>query len=166
MANKLTLLDSEKITYDNVFDLKELYKHLYEWLVWRKYDVAEKKYKEKVKPTGKDMEIQWEANRDIDEYSSFRIELKAILVAVNDVDVQKDGAKVKMQKGEITMQISEHLITDRLDFWASKPMFSFLRNFYEKYLYKSAMDRMKGELWRQGWDFYNEAKAFLNLYRF
>lgn len=166
MANKITLLDSEKISYDSVFDLKELYKHLYEWLTWRKYDVSEKKYKEKIKPTGKDMEIQWEANRDIDEYSSFRIEMKAQLIGVNDVEVAKDGSKVKMQKGEINIQVSAHLFTNRQELWESKAMLSFLQKFYEKFLYKGAIDRMKAELWKQGWDFYNEAKAFLNLYRF
>jgi len=166
MANKITLLDSEKITYENVFDLKELYKHLYEWLTWRKYDVSEKKYKLKVKPTGNDMEIKWEATKFIDEYSMFLIEMKALLVGVTDVEVQKDGAKIKMQKGEITIDVSAHLITDRQDVWASRPHFIFLQRFYEKYLYKGAIDRMKGELWKVGWDFYNEAKAFLNLYRF
>lgn len=167
MANKITLLDTEKITYEGVFDLKELYKHLYEWLAWRKYDISEKKYKEKVKSTGKDMEIMWEANKDIDEYSQFKIEMKAVLIAVNDVEVQKEsGAKVKMQKGEISIAVSAHLITDRLEVWQGKPAFSFLQRFYEKYLYKGSIDRMKGELWKVGWDFYNEAKAFLNLYKF
>lgn len=166
MANKITLLDNEKIVYEGVFDLKELYKHLYEWLTWRKYDVSEKKYKEKVKPTGKDMEIVWEATKEIDEYSLFMLAMRATLVAVSDVEVQKEHAKVKMQKGEITIEVSAHLITDRQEMWTSKPYLAFLQKFYEKYLYKGAMDRMKAELWKLGWDFYNEAKAFLNLYRF
>ncbi|MFH0868807.1 MAG: hypothetical protein V1839_01120 [archaeon] len=125
-----------------------------------------KKYKEKVKPTGKDMEIQWEANKDIDEYASFRIEMKAQLLGINEVEVQKDGAKVKMQKGEISISVSAHLITNRLEAWEAKPGLSFLQKFYEKFLYKSSIERMKAELWKTGWDFYNEAKAFLNLYRF
>jgi len=166
MANKITLLDSEKITYDGVFDLKELYKHLYEWLTWRKYDVSEKKYKEKIKPTGKDMEIEWQANKDIDEYSSFQVEMKALLIGVADVEVQKENIKVKMQKGEINVKVSAHLITDRMETWTAKPQLAFLQKFYERYLYKSTMDRMKGEVWKVGWDFYNEVKAFLNLYRF
>ncbi len=166
MANQITLLDGEKITFEGIFDLKELYKHLYEWLTWRKYDIAEKKYKEKIRPTGKDMEIKWEANKDIDEYSSFLIEMRAVLVGINDVEVQKDSAKVKMQKGEITIYISAHVITDKMEIWQARPSFSFLQKFYEKYLYKGSIDRMKAELWKVGWDFHNEAKAFLNLYRF
>ena len=166
MANKITLLDSEKITFNGVFDLKELYEHLYEWLNWRKYDVSERKYKEKIKPTGKDMEIKWEANKDIDEYSSFRIEMEAMLFGINDVEVQKDTAKVKMQKGEINVKVSAHLITDRKEMWQSRPQFSFLQAFYEKYLYRGAVERMKSEVWKIGWDFYNEVKAFLNLYTF
>jgi len=166
MGSKIVLLDGEKIGYDGVFDLKELYKHLYEWLSWRKYDVAEKNYKEKVKPTGKDIEIKWEAARIIDEYSMFIIELKTRIIGLTDVEVQKDSAKVKMQKGDIALDISAFILTDRQEMWASKPHFVFLQKFYEKYLYKGSIDRMKGELWKVGWDFFNEAKAFLNLYRF
>jgi len=166
MANKIALLEGEKITYDGVFDLRELYKHLYEWLTWRKFDVAEKKYKEKVKATGKDISIKWEATKDLDEYSSFTIEMNANLIGLNDVEVQKESAKVKMQKGEISIDVSASLITDKMEIWQSKPAFSFLQKFYEKYLYKGSIDKMKAELWKTGWDFYNEVKAFLNLYRF
>jgi hypothetical protein len=166
MANKLTLLDGEKMIYEGVFDLGELYKHAYTWFTWRKLDVSEKKYKEKMKATGKEIEIEWQVNRDIDEYSKFSHDIKWRMRDINDVEVQKDSAKVKMQKGEITIEVTSSLITDRQDIWAAKPHFTFLKAFYEKYLYKGSIDRMKKELWKQGWDFYNEMKAFLNLYKY
>lgn len=166
MTGKIVLLDSEKITYEGIFDMGEFYKHVYEWLAWRKYDVSEKKYKEKIKPAGKEMEIVWSAGRDLDEYSAFKIDVQMLIIGLNDVEVQKNGAKIKMQKGEITIYVSAYIATDRQDFWVSRPQFAFLQKFYEKYLYRSAIETMKGELWKQGWDFFNECKAFLNLYKF
>ncbi|MEM4248095.1 MAG: hypothetical protein QXH80_02415 [Candidatus Nanoarchaeia archaeon] len=166
MSNKITLLDNEKITYEGVFDLGEIYKHAHQWFTWRKYDVSEKKYKEKMKPTGKEIEIEWSVNRDIDEYSKFTHDIKWRLRDVNDVEVQKDSTKIKMQKGEINFEITSFITTDRQDFWVTKPHFAFLKAFYEKYLYKGSIERMKKEIWKHGWEFYNEMKAFLNLYKY
>ncbi len=166
MAGKIALLDGEKIIYDGVFDLGELYKHAHQWFTWRKYSVSEKKYKEKMKSTGKEIEIEWEVNKDLDEYSKFQHAIKWRLRDINDVEVQKDSAKVKMQKGEITLELTSYLITDRQDIWISRPQFGFLRAFYERYLYKGSIERMKKELWKAGWDFYSEMKAFLNLYKY
>jgi len=166
MAGKISVLESEKVTYDGVFDLGELYKHSHQWLTWRKFDVSEKKYKEKMKPTGKEIEIDWIAKREIDEYSSWEYDIKWKLRDINDVEVQKDSVKVKMQKGEVNLDISAYIVTDRQDFWTSKVQFAFMKAFYEKYLYKGNIDRMKKELWKMGWDFYNEIKAFLHLYKY
>ena len=53
MSKKIDLLKEERVQYEGIFDLKDLYKHAHDWLEWRKFDVSEKKYKEKIKPDGK-----------------------------------------------------------------------------------------------------------------
>jgi len=41
-----------------------------------------------------------------------------------------------------------------------------LQSFFEKYLYAGTFERLKLELWKEGWDFYNEMKAYLDVYHF
>jgi len=166
MGSKNTVIEKEKVSYDGIFDLKELYTHLHDWLTWRKYDVAEKKYKEKVTQGGKDIDVEWEAKRSADEYSDFVISIKANAKGINDVEVQKDASKVKMQKGSVDFEISATLITDKNDVWEARPSFKFLQKFYERYLYKNDLDRLQGELDKHGRGLLNEIKAFLNLYQF
>jgi hypothetical protein len=166
MVNVTTLLSDERIQYDGLFDLNELYKHAYNWFNWRKFDIAEKKYSEKAKATGKEVTIEWDVTKSIDEYSGFEIKVKWELKGVQDVDVKKDSGTAKMQKGEVNVWISANLKTDRQDYWTQNVMQSFLRSFYDKYLYRSTFERLKGELWKTGWDFFNEMKSFLNLYRY
>ena len=166
MPNKITLLNDERIQYEGVFDLSELYKHAHSWLAWRKFDVEEKKYTEKLKAAGKEFEIKWEASKNLDEYSKFQLEIRFHLLGINEEQVKKDTHIAKMQKGEINIFVSAHLITDRQDYWGQSVTYSFLRGFYDRYIYRSSFERLKGELWKIGWDFFNEMKSFLNLYKF
>jgi len=145
------------------FDLSEVYRFAYKWLKWRKYDITEKKYKEKHNPNGKEMEIKWEAWKEIDSYSAFQIDIRWELYGVTDAKVNKDGKEVKMQTGEINVYVSAYLVLDYESKWEESPFLKFLRSFYEKYLYAGTVVKLKGDVWVEGWDFYNEVKAMLNL---
>lgn len=167
MAGKVDLFEEARIQLKSaIFDIDELYKHAYNWLGWRKYDVIEKKYKEKHTPGGREIKIEWVCTRDIDEYSQFRIEVKWMLLGVNDVKVEHAGKDVKMQKGEINLFVSAYLVLDYEQKWETSPFTKFLQGFYEKYLYVGAIERLKAEIWKEGWELYNELKAFLNLYQY
>jgi hypothetical protein len=166
MVNTITLLSDERIQYEGLFDIKEIYQHAYKWLTWRKYDLSEKQYTEKVKAGGKDLEIRWEAIKYVDEYSTFEIKVRWLGFGINDVEVKKDGGTIKLQKGEINIYVSASLKTDRQDYWAQNAFYSFMRAFYDRYLYRNSIERLKGELWKVGWDLYNELKSFLNLYKY
>jgi hypothetical protein len=166
MVNVITLLSDERIQYEGLFDIKELYKHAHNWLTWRKFDVSEKQYTEKVKASGKELDIKWEATKFIDEYSAFKIKIRWQIFGMNDVEVKQGAETVKMQKGELNIYITANLETDRQDYWAQNAFYSFLRAFYDRYLYRSTIERLKAELWKLGWDYYNELKSFLNLYKY
>jgi len=166
MANVIAVLADERIQYDGYFDLAEIYKHAYNWLTWRKFEVAEKKYTEKVKAAGKEMQMLWEATKSLDEYSRYEFKLRWELFAVRDEEVKKGNAVVKMQKGEINIYVTLNLVTDRQDYWAQNAFYSFMRAFYDRYLYRSSIARLKVEGWKLGWEYFNELKSFLNLYRY
>lgn len=166
MGNVDIIKDSQ-ILLNALFDIKEVYKYLYDWLNYYGYDVTETHYKEKVKPEGKELEIRWEADRDIDEYSRFTIKVKWLILGMVDVEVQQAGGeKIKMQKGELNMYISAKITTDRQKKWEASAFLKFLKSFYESYLYHDTLDELKVRLWKEGWEFINEAKAYLSLYKY
>ena len=88
------------------------------------------------------------------------------MFGMNDTETEQDGEMVTMQQGEINMLVTAYMVTDRQDKWSEKPALKFMKSFFEKYLYGGHMDQMQGQLWKEGWDFYNEIKAFLNLYKY
>ena len=166
MAEKKELLKREKLKFNGIFDLLAFYKHGRDWFEYNRYKVWEKDYKQEVFPTNKKVEWKWECKRDIDEYSRFMIEVRCLCMDVVEVEVKERGKSVKMQKGDIEMQVSAWLILDYEDTWEQTPMFKFLKGFYEKFIYKGTIDTLKEEVWKEIWDFLNEMKAFLNLYKY
>lgn len=167
MCPSINVFRGAKIKLTSFFDLNELYVHLHGWLTYDyKYDVEEKKYDEKTRGGGKDYIINWVAERKIDEYTKFRILVNWVLRRIKDVSVEKGGDKVKLQQGKIELTVETQLLTDYDNKWEDRPFYRFLRGFYEKYIYKDTIDRLNTQLWEEGWAFYNEAKSFLNLYKY
>ena len=164
---KISMLKDEKITFVGVFDLKKTYRHIYNWLTWKGYDVEEKKFKVKNKATGQDYDIRWTATREIDEYSQFEIKLKWECFGVNKIEVQKNGAKDKADKGEVNLYVTASVVLDWQGRWEEKAIYlKFLKAFYEKYLYYGTIVELKKRIWNEGWECFNEAKAYLNLFKF
>jgi hypothetical protein len=163
--SKIFMFKSVKIdTKGSLFDVDEVYKHAHDWLDWRKFDIVEKKYKQSAKANGREIEIKWECTRDIDAYSQFEIDVKWQMFGINDVKMKHEGKDVKLQSGNITIEITVYLKLDYNDKWETSPFNKFMKAFYEKYLYVGTIENLKNELWTIGWDFYNELKAYLNLY--
>lgn len=149
-----------------VFNVKETYKHAKEWLEYWRYDVVEKKYKHKEAGDGKEVEIVWNCTREIDEYTQFYIEIRWLCLNMKDIIVNIGNQKIKMNKGEINVFVSAYLVLDWQNKWEERPILKFLRSFFEKYLYHGHIQSLKEELWKEAWAFYNEIKAYLNMYEF
>jgi hypothetical protein len=166
MSVKHDLFKFARINFKNgVFDVKEIYKHAREWLYYGKtYSVKEAKYKEKITSAGREIKIAWIAKRDIDEYTRFQIEVYWQMFAIKNVKVEHEGAGIKLQSGEMDVFVSAYLIFDYNDRWEQSVFLKFLKTFYEKYLYSGTKEKLKQQLWRESWDFYNEMKAYINLY--
>ncbi len=168
---EINILDGEKLDFVGIHDFDEWYKYLYRWLDWHKFsNVTEKKYKEQrnLQPDGsisKNIEIVWEASRSIDEYTQIYIKTRIQCIGQKDVEVVRDGVKANWQVGEIVMYVWAGFKLDKSN-WFEGPVMGFFKKFYEKYLYREMIDQLKRDVWKQGWEFFNDAKQLLNLYTF
>jgi len=167
MAVKYDLFKEARIDLiEGIFELLEVYTHAYEWLKWRHYVVNEKKYKETLRAKGREIKIEWACTRDIDEYTRFEIDVRWHVIGVNDIAVEQGNRKVKLQKGEIVIFVSAIIVYDYDDQWEGSVFLKFLKSFFERYLYAGTSEKLKAQLWKEGWEFYNEMKSFLNLYQY
>ena len=166
VSTETVLPESEIKIKKAIFHLKELYKHTKDWLDEKGYDTIEKKYEEKIEPSGRELTIEWKCEKKIDEYSRFVIKIKWKTLGMNDIKLKQDGKEVKMQQGELNVKVSAELELDYNEKWDSSPIVKLFQSFYEKYLYVGTITEMKSKLWEEGWKCYNEIKSYLNLYKY
>ncbi|MDP2925153.1 MAG: hypothetical protein Q8N99_02150 [Nanoarchaeota archaeon] len=162
MSEKDTVF-SGKIKQTGIFSFKDFYTFLYDWLRDENYDVYEKKYTEKVKGDTKEIEIRWEAERDISDYFRFKIEMNWLLTGVKSIEVQKDGRKEKMDSAAMEIKFKAILIKDYEDRWENAPFWKFLRGLYERYIIRQRISDYEIKLLQELEELLAQAKSFLAL---
>jgi len=163
MVEKDKLLGT-KIKHKGIFNFKDIYQVLYNWLMEQGYVLNEKSYKESLGAGGtKDVEIEWYAKRDISDYFRFVMEVKWQILGMSEVEVEIDGIKQKTNKGYIILEIKTTLEKDYENRWENRPFFKFLRTFYDRYLIPSRIENYEGKLLGEMDEFVAQIKSFMAL---
>jgi len=150
-----------KIKHDGIFDFKEVYRYLYTLLVDEQYDLEERVYTEKATQKGKEIEIAWIAKRKISDYFRFQIKVNWLILGMTDVEVTKDGQKLKMNKGSLELKFSCYLEKDYEHRWEGSAFFKFLRGLYDNYIVRSRISEYELKVMAEMDDIIEQIKAFL-----
>jgi len=167
MPNEYNVMRNEEVRYSGPFDFEDLYHHLMEWFGRRQYAVREKKFKDKIKPRApiqREIEVEWEVKKDVDDYTIFRYTVGFRIVNVKDILVKTDEGEKKMFDADIRVLINADLVLDKQDKWETSPLLHFLKRFFEAHIYKSTLKHHETILYKEGQALYNEVKALLKLY--
>jgi len=158
-----SLAFSEKIVHAGIFDFKDVYKFLYEWFVSYDYVLVEKKYSEKIKGNGKEVEVVWECYRKISDYFRYKVKVGIHVFGMTDVEVTRDGVKVGRNKGEFEVKIDAFLEKDYEGKWESSPLTKFFRGIYEKYIIHSTVGLYEDRLAIECDEIIAQVKSFFAL---
>lgn len=169
MVKEESIIRDSKVKYKGNFDLKLIYKKLREWLMREGYsdpcEGGEKKYGERVKPKGKQVEIVWEATKKEEAgYFIRSIKLSFFINELVEVEVEKDGRKIKLDSGEIEIGFNSSLLRN-----AGSPAWdehSLMFRFYERFIIADKIEAFKIEVYKDTNKLMDEVKNFLNLYKF
>ena len=127
MTEKDTIV-KEKIKYVGLGDLDETYKFARDWFWKEEYNLVEDSYSEKIKSTGKEIEIEWTAAKELTDYFKATLKIKWRILAMTDVEVEKDGKKKKMNKfGEFGMEFKGILEKDYSSKWEGSATQKFFK---------------------------------------
>lgn len=161
MGEKEAIILGAKIKWVGVIDLAVFYKKLQEWLKIKKYDMVEKKYVEKIRPNGKQIEIVWESKRKDLDYFNLVITTKFFMTGVSEAEIEKEGKRLKLNKIDAELEIDSDVVKDPENKWENKP---YVRNIYEKYIIKEKIDEAKKECYKNTYDLIEEIKNYFSLY--
>ncbi|MBI2148499.1 hypothetical protein HYU23_02370 [Candidatus Woesearchaeota archaeon] len=168
MPKEDSIISGAKIKYKGTFDFKLLYKNLRDWFMREKYsdpcEKGEKKYSEKIKPSGKQVEIVWDTSRGEEVgYFSLQMNVKFFVNNLNEAEVERDGKKIKIDNGEVEMEFSSKLVRNADKKWDEN---SLMFKLYERYIIKDKIEQFKIEIYQDTNKLMDEVKNFFNLYRF
>lgn len=165
MAERETLVEGKKITYEGLFNAKELFRITKSFFTERNYDWDETKNFETVKPDGRHIEIVIEPYKKETDYFNNVIVVRLIISNLTDVEIEQDKVKKKMQSGKVQIILDAILETDHETRWESKPIFFFLRTLVNKYVMEPYTKQYRGSCAADLNAYVAHIKGYLNLYR-
>ncbi len=160
------VVDTLQLSYDGLLNVNELYMLVDKFFRDHLYDKREAQNMEKVEPKGKYIELELIPYRKMTDYVKFVIRIRIHMFNVTDVEIEKDGQKVKLQKAKINMVFDGFLETDYEGRWEGKPEYVFLRTVFDKFVYKIYTEKFEKQLEEDVHNLHTQIKSFLNLYRY
>ena len=160
------LFQNFKLKQDSVFDLTELYKTLFRWFDVSGYTFYEKEYNDIDEPGGKHLELYWYSEKPMDAYVKFVIEINFLVLGLQKVELEKGGVKIKTNKGSIEFRITAYLLKDYDNKWSKTPLQSKIRFLYDRFIIRSRIDKLEGDLIKDVNSMMDEIKTFLDIHKF
>lgn len=157
---------TEKIVYEGIFKLPEVYKLINDWAKDKDYVLVEKKCLESVTEKGKNVECEFEPFKKLTDYAQSKVNVKVAAFDCTEVEVKKDKKRQKFSKGRLEINVDAYLETDYEARWEAKPVFFVLRTLFEKYLYAPFLSGFTKRIKSDAEILIDNIKAFLNLYKY
>ena len=155
------------IRYKGVFDYEGLYKMMHAWLINKRFLFHEDKYKDKVAtPFGNEIEVKWTAEKKTTEFIKEYIKVEFHLWDHAEVEVIKDGKKVKMSKARMEIKFFADLELDYSKRFrsSSSPFIKKLGNFYvNNVIYWDWRIKHANALEYTVYDLHAKVKKYLNM---
>ena len=153
----------ETFKHTGYWKYSEVYDMMFFWLREHGYKIKEDNYNEKIIASGKEVIIEWKAEKKVTDYFEFQIKTDWHILHMKDVEVEIDGKKTKTQNGEVEIIFKGNLIKDYEKRWEDKPLWKFLRGVYEKYVIRATVDEFEDDAEDDVRELIGELKAFLKL---
>ncbi len=155
---------SSKVKYEGIMDFKDFYKFCYQWLLEEaELDIIENKYSEKISGDSKNIKVEWACSRKVTDYFKFGVEVKFEVLNLTNVEITRDGKKLKMNNGSVEVAVKGTLIRDYEGKFEKTSTRKFLRGIYEKWVIYSRIKEYEEKLIEDCNEFLTQAKAFLDL---
>lgn len=150
----------EMIKYQGTFDMDELYQILTKWFTDRKYDFYEALYKDKPP----ELELDWLAQKRVDEMYMYKIQMYFHLFDVKEVEAIKDGKKKKMIFCRMTIKIEPSVVVDYQERWSGTSFNKKLFKFYINNVIKKEIDmKVVDPLWYVSYKLHTKIKDYLGM---
>lgn len=143
MAELTTVARNVTISFDGLFDFADLMSTVKEFYMTYGFGWFESQHNEIVKEAGKDLFLHTDHRRELSDYAKSRIVMFITVRNLTDVEIEKDGRKMVVNKGKITFEFEAYIQSDYMGRFERKPWMYFYRAMMEKFIGVREMHRYK-----------------------
>src|SRR3989344_3633491 len=153
------------IKFKGLCDYEGLWRLIRNWMVQQGYTFQERVRKHKVpNPSGAEDEFEWYGTRIVNTYVQFRIEMYAHTWDVQDVDIVREGKKVRMQQARIQLELKGSVILDYNSNFEKTKFLMAVRDFLNRYVwYKKITGGWEDELYYRIYKLHRNIKEYLGM---
>ena len=159
-------LGRSSITYEGIFNLKEVMKTIQDAAKDKKFSFKESDHTESVTPQGKFIELKADIDKKITDYAKGIIKFEMQVSNVQEKLVEEDGKRKKYHTGKFLINFEAWLQTDYEKRWEMKPTMYLLRVFFEKYVFGPHLDKDKKETTAVMEHIKSNIKNYFNLLKY
>ncbi len=146
------------IKHSGLYNLPKILKECKEILDDLGYYIQDKDHSESVKPSGKELTIEWKCEKKVSEYVKFKTEVKIITLRQGDVKIKNK----KLQKGDFEFRLSSSMTKNYEKSFKENLPGKIQRHLYEKFIIAEKLDDYEDKLDEEGKELIKVIKE--NLY--
>jgi hypothetical protein len=164
-----------RIKYKDIFDMKEFYIAIYEWLEengWKDQEENlshwERFYKERVGQGGvKEIWIQWRPYKVAEGAPlTYYLDFNFHCVGLMKTEVIKEGRKMKVNKGEVELVIKAFIEKNYEKGFKSDSILKHILKLFNNRIYHKVIEQRRKELYQETYALQNFIKQWLKLKRY
>jgi hypothetical protein len=163
---EMRLLMDKTVSYQGLFRMDELYKTIMKSMQERGYFIIEKRNQEDVFEEGKQIVLQIEPVKTLNDYAKSRMKIKLTANNLKDKVVKIDGHPQKLQQGKVDMQFFAVLETDYRNKWQDSGFKLVFRTISDKFIRHDIIHKAEDGTKADCVAITEEVKAYLNMHRY
>ncbi|MBW2976462.1 hypothetical protein KY347_03375 [Candidatus Woesearchaeota archaeon] len=170
MVEKKQLVYDLRLSYNGLLSIEEFYAEVEKWLTEKGMYKDLKRKSEDVTSKGKKVEWVIECWKSPVRAVKQVVRLRALFNNVREIKLRKKEKKhtLRLNQADVLIVIDGFLETSLTGRWTQKPLYSFFRTLYDKYIWmigSTITERHEGPVTEDCYDLHKRLKAFFSLYK-
>jgi hypothetical protein len=146
-----------QLRHSGLYKINPMLKKLKKELENHEYTITDKEHSEGVKPSGKEIVIEWKCQRKVNDYVKFEIDL--VIRILRQIDVMME--KKKIQKGDFEFRLTSFVEKNYKKTFKDKGFGEIQRHIYEKFIIPNRLGDYEDRVLEESTDILNIVKENL-----
>ena len=174
-AERLIAIPKLRVKYKDIFDLKQFYIAMREWLKENNWSDSEDKSEHWESQFGqhnrngvKEIWIWWRLHKTIPEgtHMTYYLDFDWHCIAITETEIIRNGTKIKCQKGEVEVYVKPYMELNFMEDFKKSPILKHFVKLFKYRIYHSSIEKRKKELYQETYELQNFMKQWFKLKRY